>query len=255
MHKIVLTNFVLIIKRHCLNKGNAKAVFASLDYRENIVFQQTFSRNSESLKKEYATTLKALRILINKSYSPNPSTVYADNIYDMKSWIRPYVSTFQHHGSPHVFRFTKNVKGEVEMVYRLLAGDVQKEWLPKGKPFVIMKDAPPGYPAILKPENAKNVTPDVMERALNHLTSRLTGADIEWWRSFIAREREKRRMWEEMTEDEYMEAGESFDISPLRSKPLSSDQDDEDDEDMLRAEAVILRQLNKEHRPVRNVKS
>ena len=52
-----------------------------------------------------------------------------------------------------------------------------------------------------------------------------------------------------------MEAGECFDISPLRSKPLSSDQDDEDDEDMLRAEAVILRQLNKEHRPVRNVKS
>ena len=51
-----------------------------------------------------------------------------------------------------------------------------------------------------------------------------------------------------------MEAGESFDISPLRSKPLSSDRDDEDEE-MLRAEAVILRQLNKEHRPVRNVKS
>ena len=62
-------------------------------------------------------------------------------------------------------------------------------------------------------------------------------------------------MWEEMTEGEYMEAGESFDISPLRSKPLSSDQDDEDDEDMLRAEVVILRQLNKEYRPVRNVKS
>ena len=58
-----------------------------------------------------------------------------------------------------------------------------------------------------------------------------------------------------MTEEEYMEAGESFDISPLRSKPLcSADQDDEDDEDMLSAEAVILRQLNKEHRPVRNVK-
>ena len=58
-----------------------------------------------------------------------------------------------------------------------------------------------------------------------------------------------------MTEDEYMEAGESFDISPLHSKPLSSHQDDEDDEDTLRAEAVILRQLNKEHRPVRKVKS
>ena len=134
--------------------------------------------------------------------------MYVDNIYDMKSWIRSYVSTFQHHGSPHVFRFTKNGKGEVEMVYRLLAGDEQKEWLSKaGKPFVIIK----------------NATSDVMGRAMNQLTSRLTGADIEWWMSFIAGEREKRIMWEEMTEDEYMESGESFDISPLRSKP--SDQD------------------------------
>ena len=65
------------------------------------------------------------------------------------------------------------------MVYRLLAGDEQKEWLLKGKPFVIMKDPPPGYPPLLKPENTKNATPDVMERAMNHLISRLTGADIE----------------------------------------------------------------------------
>ena len=42
-----------------------------------------------------------------------------------------------------------------------------------------MKDAPPGYQTLLKPENAKNATPDVMERAINHLTSRLIGADIE----------------------------------------------------------------------------
>ncbi|XP_074638569.1 uncharacterized protein LOC141897040 [Acropora palmata] len=72
---------------------------------------QMFSRISESLKKEDATTCKALRILINKSYSPYPSTVYVDNISDMKSWIQPYVSTFQHHGSRHVFCHTKNVKG------------------------------------------------------------------------------------------------------------------------------------------------
>ncbi|KAK2549232.1 hypothetical protein P5673_030338 [Acropora cervicornis] len=71
---------------------------------------QMFSRISESLKKEDTTTLKALRILINDSYTPNPSTMYVHNIYDMKSWIRPYVSTFQYHGSPHVFRFTKKME-------------------------------------------------------------------------------------------------------------------------------------------------
>ena len=68
------------------------------------------------------------------------------------------------------------------MAYRLLAGDEQKEWLPKGKPFVIVKDAPFGYPTLLKLKNAKNVTPDVMDRAMDHLSSRLTGAEIEWWR-------------------------------------------------------------------------
>ena len=70
-----------------------------------------FSRISDALKKADATTIEALRTLIATSYKPNPSTVYVDNIYDFKSWIRPFVSTFQHHGNPHVFRFTKNSKG------------------------------------------------------------------------------------------------------------------------------------------------
>ena len=209
-----------------------------------------FSRISEALKKADATTLKGLRDLITLSYTPNPSTVYVDNIYDMKSWLRPYVSTFQNHGTPHVFRFRKNGKGEVEMVYRLLAGGEHKEWLPTGEPFVIMKDKPPGCPALLKPENAKTATPEAMERAVDHLNTRLTGADTEWWKSFIEKERAKRQLWEEMTKEEYLEAGESFDISNLIFKPLPTEQDDED-ADTLRAEAAILGQLNKEHRPVR----
>lgn len=91
------------------------------------------------------------------------------------------------------------------MVYRLLAGGERKEWLPKEEPFVIMKDIPPGYPSLLRPENTKNATPETMERALDHLKTRLTGADFEWWTSFIAKERAKREMWEEMTEEETSE--------------------------------------------------
>ena len=213
-----------------------------------------FSRISEALKKAHATTLKALRELIMSSYTPTPSTVYVDNIYDMKSWIRPYVAAFQHHGMPHVFRFTKNEKGEVEMVYRLLAGGERKEWLPKEEPFVIMKDMPPGYPSLLRPENTKNSMPEAMEKALDHLKSRLTGADIEWWTSFIAKEIAKRETWENMTEEEYLEAGESFDISALSFESSPSDQDVDENDEILRAEAAILRLLNKEHRPVRYIR-
>ena len=96
----------------------------TLSYHIIFIIQQMFSRISEALKKQ---TLQALRDLITSSYTTNPSTVYVDNIYDMKSWICPYVATFQHHGTPHVFRFQKNGKGEVEMVYRLFAGGEHKE--------------------------------------------------------------------------------------------------------------------------------
>lgn len=73
----------------------------------------------------------------------------------------------------------------------------------------------------------EDVTLDVMERAMDHLSSRLTEADTKWWSSFIASEREKKVAWEDMKGDKYMEGQESFDISPFHFKPLSSDQDDE----------------------------
>ncbi len=212
---------------------------------------QMFSKVSEALKKADATTLKALRQLIIGSYTPTPSTIFVDNIYDVKSWIRPYVSTFQYHSTPHVFRFLKNDRGEIEMVYRLLAGDENnKEWLPEGKPFIIMTEMPPGHPNLLKPENAKNPTPGEMRKDLDHLNSRLTGAEMDWWKSFIEKEQQKRVVWQEMTANEYVEAGETFDISSLCSLRAER-QEEEEDEDVLRAEAAILQQLNKEHRPVR----
>lgn len=166
-----------------------RAILSTLSYHIISIVQQMFRRISEALKKADATTLKALRDLITPSYTPNPSTVYMDNIYDMKSWICPYITTFQHHGTPHIFGFTKNGKGEVEMVYRLLAGGKCKEWLPKQGPFVVMKDIPPGYPSLLRPEDIKKCDARGHGKASDHLKSRLTGADFEWWTSFIAKKR------------------------------------------------------------------
>lgn len=139
------------------------------------------------------------------------------------------------------------------MVYHVLAGGGRKEGLPKEEPFVIMKNTPAGYPPLFRPENIKNPMPEAMERALDHLKSRLTGANIEWWTTFIAKEREKKETWEEMTE-EHLEGRESFDISAVFFKSSPSDQDDNEDEEIFRAEAAILCQLNKEHCPERHIR-
>ena len=61
----------------------------------------------------------------------------------------------------------------------------------------------------------------------------------EWWTSFIALEREKGEIWEWMTEEEYTEAGESFNMSTLCFKSSMVAQDDLDEE-ILRAESALL---------------
>ena len=128
LHRVPLYFAQDSIYQYCLNKANSKAI--SLDYRENNVFRQTLSRISEPLKKEDTTTHKAFRILINESCTPNPSKVYLDVIYDIKSWIQPFplLGTMD---PLTFFVLTKKGKGEVELVYCLLPGDKQKEWLPK----------------------------------------------------------------------------------------------------------------------------
>lgn len=54
-----------------------------------------------------------------------------------------------------------------------------------------------------------------------------------------------------MNKEEYLEARVSFNISALSFKSLPSDQDVDDNEEILRAEAAILQQLN---RPVRYIR-
>ena len=79
-----------------------------------------------------------------------------------------------------------------------------------------------------------------MQKALEHLKARLTVTETQWWTSFISRERAKREIWEGMTEDEYVEAGKSFDVSTLHFKPSTED-NELVDEEILRAESAILR--------------
>ena len=78
--------------------------------------------------------------------------------------------------APLAFFFSQKMKDMWCTVFWLVG--VQR-MVTQGEPFVMMKDMPPGYPSLLRPENTKNATPKAMERALDHLKSRLTGIDIK----------------------------------------------------------------------------
>lgn len=76
---------------------------------------------------------------------------------------------------------------------------------------------------------------------LGHLKAGLTVVEAEWWTLDLlhcSRKRKGRNL-EWMTEEEYTEAGESFDMSTLCFKSSTVAQDDLDEE-ILRAESALL---------------
>ena len=145
-----------------------------------------FSRISVALRKANACTLDVLRRVISTSYTPRPSTIYVENIYDMKSWLCSVTYELKYHSQPHAFRFKENANGEVEMQYRHWANDGSKVWMPP-TPIIVSNSLPVGWPNLLKPLNkAKNCPePEDMEKAVTHLSHRMSEADISWWKSFM----------------------------------------------------------------------
>ena len=145
-------------------------------------FCQMFSRISVALAKSDAVTLEDLVEVIRAAYNPTPVTCVVENVYDVKAWLRPYTATLQHHSHPHAFRFKLNEHGDVEMSYRPWAKSGRKEWFPREGPFIILRQLPPGKPAVLKPDLKKCPTVKVIQDSVQKLRARMSTSQLEWWK-------------------------------------------------------------------------
>ena len=134
-----------------------------------------FSRISVALAKSDAVTLDDLVEVIRAAYNPTA-------VYDVKAWLRPYTATLQHHSHPHAFRFKLNEHGDVEMSYRPWAKSGRKEWFPTEGPLVILRQLPPGKPAVLKPDLKKCPTVKVIQDSIQKLRARMSTSQLEWWK-------------------------------------------------------------------------
>lgn len=191
---------------------------------------QMFSRIAEALRRTNAVTLEQLRSVIHNSYTPSPASIYRENIFDIKSWLRPYTATFKHHSNPHAFRFKLNEHGEVEMTYRNWAMADKKEWLPDDGPFIVLEELPEGNPPLQRPDNSRCPTTDSMEGSLKHASVRMKPEEIAWWRKFVDEEKQRRKQWDEMTNDDYNEAGTYFDLMAMANLNPVTVNDDRQDE-------------------------
>lgn len=68
------------------------------------------------------------------------------------------------------------------MCYRAWAKSARKEWLPKEGPIVLLRQVPPGKPAVLKPDLKKCVTVADIRDNVQKLQVRMTTVQLEWWK-------------------------------------------------------------------------
>ena len=203
-----------------------------------------FSRIAEALKKMNAVTLDQLREIIHNAYTPSPITIYRENIFDIKSWLRDSTCTLKNHSNPHAFRFKLNEQGEVEMSYRNWAVAKKKEW--EG-PYVVLRQLPQDTPYVQRPDNLRCPSIEAMEAALKHVSVRMTPEEVVWWQRFVEEEKERRRQWEEMADEDYQEAGSIFDLLRMRYKPPETDAT-ENDEAYNKREEELFRLFEKNNK-------
>ena len=214
------------------------------------MFFQLFSRISIALAKKDAVTLEDLLRVIQSAYSPTPVTCTVENIYDVKSWLREYTATFQHHSHPHAFHFKLNDNGDVEMTYRPWAKAKRKEWYPKERPFIILRDIPPGKPSVLKPDLKKCPTVKTMTDCVNKLQIRMTTAQREWWETFIWEEEGKVKLWDSLSQEDYRKAGETFDLLEFHYSEPTEDEDQSPEHQERGEKLLRLMQKKENHQPV-----
>ncbi len=56
--------------------------------------------------------------LVASAYSDPPAVQYIHNIKDYRSWLAPFLPLLEGHSTPHLFRFTLNSDGAVEMMWK-----------------------------------------------------------------------------------------------------------------------------------------
>lgn len=202
-----------------------------------------FSRISVALARSDAVTLHVddLISVIRDAYNPTPIVYSVENIYDVKSWLRPYVATLKHHTNPHAFRFKLNGKGEVEMSYRPWAKSNRPYWFPKERPITILQQVPPRKPSVLKLDFKKCSTVEEIRASVEKLSVRMTTGQRDWWTNMADLEASKRDQWESLTPEEYSQAGQSFDL--LEFQFQDADQDPEEDVEHGKRNERLLQQL------------
>jgi hypothetical protein len=136
------------------------------------------------LGKRSGHTVRSLHEAIHASFTPEPISADLSHVWDVKSWLKEYISALLNHSCHHSFLFQKGKGKDVEkiqMLYRNWSKSKSKEWLPTDSDGICMLDVvPKGAPSILRPEYTKCPSISDLRNGLQQFSSRLSVDDSTW---------------------------------------------------------------------------
>ena len=128
-------------------------------------------------------------------------------VFAIKDWLGPYIAQIKQHSRPHAFKFEIERNGQVGMWYRHWSSEGDWKGDEAGNPFFLLEGLPSGKPSLSRGMSLQQNSLDVIESGVNSCSQRFTVQEREWWEKFVEEEKNKREMWESMTDEELAVAG------------------------------------------------
>ena len=145
---------------------------------------------------------------IDISYDHPHNTERLSYIFDIKTWLIPFINRLEQHSRPHAFKFQLSDDGsEVDMWYRHWSS--KGDWVgdSDGKPFHVLSGYPNGEPTLLRATYASQNSMEAIESGVRYCDERFTAAERQWWREFLVEEKTNRAGWNDISEEELQNGG------------------------------------------------
>ncbi|XP_063954176.1 uncharacterized protein LOC135153857 [Lytechinus pictus] len=154
---------------------------------------QRFSCISRSLKHRDARTLPELqRVIVDSMPKMSVKALRLGQVFDIKTWLEPYLNPISQHSAQHAFRLTRSKDGPVLLHYKQWNQD--PDWLPLANEdqipvFISDEDGkmklPPGNPN-LRQATFEKQSLEMVKRTISNAKHHLTDAEhVSWWSNFF----------------------------------------------------------------------
>lgn len=109
-----------------------------------------------------------------------------------------------------------------------------------------MRELPPGKPSLLRPDLKK--CPSVLDirDAIAKLKVRMSVSEVEWWEKMANDEEKRADLWNSLSDEQYLEAGQSFDFFEMKYEEPDPETEEMGKEYRKREEALerLLKKKN-----------